>query len=301
MAKHRALGKGLGALIPGTEDPGDYTQNISGDSTSVNRLSIDLIEPNPAQPRKDINEEGINALALSLKEHGIVQPLVVRRMQQNVNKYQIVAGERRWRAARIADIDEIPVRIFEGSDSDAMEISLVENIQREDLSPLEVSHAIQQLVDEFNITQEEVSKRLGWSRTAVTNKLRLLNLTGEVKGLLSQSSISEGHARTLLSLHNEQDQIYLARQCVAKMWSVRQLEEKVRETNNVNSFTAHKTPAPLDLPGYIQDISNKNGILFRVSGKPGKRRLAMTGLNDKQIADLFEMIKKHENNLFPGK
>jgi len=301
MAKHRALGKGLGALIPGTEDPGNYTKDMNSEATTVNRLSIDLIEPNPAQPRKDINEEGINALALSLKEHGIVQPLVVRRMQRNGNKYQIVAGERRWRAARIADIDEIPVRIFEGSDSDAMEISLVENIQREDLSPLEVSHAIQQLVGEFNITQDEVSKRLGWSRTAVTNKLRLLNLTEEVKRLLNQCAISEGHARTLLSLRDEQDQIYLARRCVAKMWSVRQLEEKVRETNNGNSFNAQKTPLPMNLPEYIKDISNQNGIVFRVSGKPGKRRLAMTGLNDKQISDLFEMIKNHEQNLFPGK
>lgn len=303
MAKQRSLGKGLGALIPGNSSyPAIETGSGEAGKETVYNLPIDLIQPNPTQPRKDIKEEGIEALASSIREHGIVQPLVVRKKDDDSGLYQIVAGERRWRAARLAELDEIPVRVFTGSDSEVMEVSLIENIQREDLTPLEVAEAIKQLIEHFSLTQEMVGKRLGWSRTAIANKLRLLNLPSPVKEMLNSSSLSEGHARTLLSLTEDELRVEFARQCVKNVWSVRQLEEKIRlyqSRSNSNDYEIDYDPYVI--PPSIRSISRATGIKVKVSGKPGQRKVSLNGLTEEQVDNMFRLLESNTEQLFPGK
>jgi len=302
MVKQRALGKGLGALIPGAEEktetrtPVEETQapQIHAELT----LPVNQLEPNPDQPRKEMKEEALQALASSLKEHGVVQPLIVRKQGE---KYQIVAGERRWRAAQIAGISEVPVRLYKGSDSEVMEVSLVENIQREDLSPLEVAVAIKQLLEHFSLTQDEVSKKLGWSRTSVTNKLRLLNLPEEIKYLLSSSLITEGHARALLSLESDLDRLKLARQTVYRMWSVRQLEQKVKDYKTSHPNRAYPLTTRPRLPEYIESLSKEYGLTFKLTGQGDNLRLTIANLSETDVTALLDIIKNKVSDIFPGK
>ncbi|MBN1333332.1 MAG: ParB/RepB/Spo0J family partition protein [Synergistales bacterium] len=300
MVKHRALGKGLGALIPGAEEKMEPPVAPKEKATPDENLTVpvSLLEPNPDQPRKDMKEETLQALAASLKEHGVVQPLIVR---EQGGKYQIVAGERRWRAAQIAGITEVPVRLYHGSDSDVMEVSLVENIQREDLAPLDVAVAIRQLLEQFSLTQEEIARKLGWSRTAVTNKLRLINLPEEIKYLLSNSLITEGHARTLLSLDSDYEKLRLARQTVYKMWSVRQLEQKVKEHKENRTTSVHPLTTTPPLPSYIENMAKEYGLTFRLAGQGDNLRLTIANLNEKGLTAFLDLIHSRIDELFPGK
>ncbi|HPI97679.1 MAG TPA: ParB/RepB/Spo0J family partition protein, partial [Synergistales bacterium] len=261
-------------------------------------VPVSLLEPNPDQPRKEMKEESLHALAASLREHGVVQPLIVRKLG---DKYQIVAGERRWRAAQIAGIPEVPVRLYQGSDSDVMEVSLVENIQREDLAPLEVALAIRQLLEQFALTQDEIAKKLGWSRTAVTNKLRLINLPEEIKYLLINGLITEGHARTLLSLDSDYERLKLARQTVYKMWSVRQLEQKVKEHKENRTTTVHPLSIPPSLPPYIENMSKEYGLSFKLAGQGDNLRLTIANLDEKGLHAFLDLIHTRIQELFPGK
>ncbi|HDQ92929.1 MAG TPA: ParB/RepB/Spo0J family partition protein, partial [Synergistetes bacterium] len=183
MARPRALGKGLGALIPGA---GSNYEESPQTTAEVLELSLGNIRPSPNQPRKEFSSEGLEALAESIREHGVVQPVVVRRLNGG---YEIVAGERRWRAAGMAGLEMIPVRVIEADEHKVMELSLVENLQREDLSPLEAARGIQELIQRFSLTQEQAAKKLGWSRVAVTNKLRLLQLPEEILKMLHAGSL----------------------------------------------------------------------------------------------------------------
>ncbi|NLB83497.1 MAG: ParB/RepB/Spo0J family partition protein [Synergistaceae bacterium] len=229
MAKSRALGKGLGALFPSASVDAVPSATREEESRGGTVLPLDSIIPNPLQPRRTMDEGGIEDLARSIGTHGILQPLVVRLREKG--EYELVAGERRWRAARLAGLKEAPVRIVEGTDLEMMEISLIENIQREDLSPLEVAAALSDLLKSSSLTQEEAAARIGWSRTALTNKLRLLQLPVEVKDLLSANLLAEGHARPLLSLESPAVMISLALRAAEKGLSVRQVEEAVKLAN----------------------------------------------------------------------
>ena len=187
MAK-KGLGKGLSALIPESEE-----QNEKG----VIELKITEVEPNENQPRRNFNQEALNSLAESIKEHGIVQPIIIRKADEG---YQIVAGERRWRAARLAGVKTIPAVIKDYSDGQILEIALIENLQREDLNPIEEANAYKALMDEHNLSQDDIAKRLGKSRPAIGNSLRLLNLHDEIKEFLVEGKITAGHARALLAI-----------------------------------------------------------------------------------------------------
>ena len=188
MSKKLALGKGLGALIP--------EEDNSKDSGSL-LIPINKIKSNVDQPRKDFDNERIIELAESIKHHGIIQPLILK---QSGNNYMIIAGERRWRAAKLAGINEVPAIIMDLTDKEILEVSLIENIQREDLNPIEEALAYKKLLSDFNITQEELSKRMGKSRTAITNIMRLINLDSRVQEYLIEGVLSEGHGRTLLAV-----------------------------------------------------------------------------------------------------
>ena len=240
MSRKSGLGKGLDSLIPNisTGKP-QKTEKLSTNSvknvdnsvetvgkTAPTMLKISQVEPNRGQPRKKFDEETLEELAESIRQHGILQPLLV---QKRDNHYEIVAGERRWRAAKLAGLREIPVLIQEFTDQEAMEIALIENIQREDLNAVEEAQAYRTLMQEFHLTQEEVAEKVGKSRAAVANRLRLLRLPEKIQGWLAAGELSEGHARAILSLEDEERQLEAARQVMEKKLSVRETEKLVRE------------------------------------------------------------------------
>ncbi len=214
MTKKR-LGKGLHALIPTMDD----------DRQGVSDISINAIKPNPFQPRKDFDEEKIKELALSIKEHGLIQPIVVR---TRGDFYELIAGERRWRALQMLGRQTIPAIIKEYSDGQMLEVALIENLQREDLNPIEEASAYKKLMEEFELTQEELSNRIGKSRSVIANSIRLLNLPAEVQGMLEAGSITTGHGRTLVSLENEALQIKLAEKIAGEHLNVRDTEKIVK-------------------------------------------------------------------------
>ena len=215
MASQKGLGKGLGALL------GDFSEEPL-EKSAYQQLPIYKVEPNPDQPRQDFDEEELQALADSITVHGIIQPLTVREMPNGY--YQIIAGERRWRAARMANLSDVPAVIIEADDKKAMELALIENLQRQDLNPLEEALGYQTLMNEYGLTQEEAAGRVGKSRPAVANALRLLGLCPEVQERVRKGELSAGHARAILQLKSEKKQQEAAQKIVALGLSVRQAE-----------------------------------------------------------------------------
>lgn len=240
MAKRTGLGRGLGAIFGE-----DVVENSEGENRSVSRetspdytveekkeepgkeymMKLSIIEPNKGQPRKDFNEESIGELADSIKRYGVLQPLLVKKSGDH---YEIVAGERRWRAAKEAGLREVPVVIKEYTKQQAMEIALIENVQREDLNPIEEAQAYQQLMQEFELTQEEIAERVSRSRTAITNCMRLLKLDKRVQDMLIQRQLSSGHARALLALENQDAQYQIGLKIIDQRLSVREVEKLVK-------------------------------------------------------------------------
>lgn len=218
MAKKQSgLGKGLGALM---------LENNTDSMVSTDTLAVNDIIPNKEQPRKTFDEAALQELADSIKQHGVLQPLLVRPL--TTGGYQLVAGERRWRASRLAELKEVPVIIKELSDTEAMEIAIIENLQREDLNPIEEAEGLQALIDKCGFTQEEVATSVGKSRPAITNALRLLRLPGEVRQMTKDGDISAGHARALLAFDNEPMMLECAKQIVDKKLTVRDVEKMVK-------------------------------------------------------------------------
>ena len=215
MASPKGLGKGLGALL------GDFEEE-SLEKSAYRMLPIYKVEPNPDQPRQDFDEEELQALSESISIHGVIQPLTVREL--NSGYYQIIAGERRWRAARQAGLSEVPAVVIEADDKKAMELALIENLQRQDLNPVEEALGYQTLMQEYTLTQEDVSKQVGKSRPAVANALRLLGLPEQVLDMVRAGELSAGHARAVLSVKPERKQIEAAKKIVNLGLSVRQAE-----------------------------------------------------------------------------
>ena len=209
------MGKGLGALL------GDFDQEMT-ENSAYQMLPIYKVEPNRSQPRQDFDEEELQALADSIEEHGIIQPLTVRQLDSGY--YQIIAGERRWRAARIANLAEVPVVVIEADDRKAMELALIENLQRQDLNAVEEALGYQSLMEDYGLTQDEAAKRVGKSRPAVANSLRLLGLCPEVLEKLRKGELTAGHARAILMLKSEKKQQEAAQKIIALGLSVRQAE-----------------------------------------------------------------------------
>ena len=228
MASNKGLGKGLGALL------GDF-EEVASEKSAYQVLPIYKVEPNPDQPRRDFDEEELQALADSISEHGIIQPLTVRELSSGY--YQIIAGERRWRAARLAGLGEVPVVVIEADDKKAMELALIENLQRQDLNPVEEALGYKSLMEDYGLTQEDAAKRVGKSRPAVTNALRLLSLNAEVLDEVRSGALSAGHARAVLTVKSEKKQLAAAQKIIALGLSVRQAELLCRNM-------AKETPEP---------------------------------------------------------
>ncbi|MBE6067365.1 MAG: ParB/RepB/Spo0J family partition protein [Clostridium lundense] len=264
MSKKFGLGKGLGALIP--EDTSEDNLLLNG----MQKIDISLIRANNTQPRKSFDEEKIMELSESIKQYGVIQPILITK-DDDTHTYTIVAGERRWRAAKLAGIKEVPVIIKELNKKEILEISLIENIQRQDLNPIEEAKAYKNLLEDFKLTQEELSKRVGKSRTAITNCIRLLNLDERVQDYVIDGVLTEGHGRTLLAIGNKELQYKISQMIIDDKLSVRETEklikslnrdkEKQRNNNQVNNI-------------YYEDIKNKLEELFGT-------RVVLNSNNDK--------------------
>ena len=215
MASPKGLGRGLGALL------GDF-EEVSQEQSAYRMLPIYKVEPNPDQPRQDFDEEELQLLADSITVHGVIQPLTVRELPSGY--YQIIAGERRWRAARLAELSEVPAVVIEADDKKAMELALIENLQRQDLNPVEEALGYRSLMQDYGLTQEDAAARVGKSRPAVANSLRLLHLPEEIQSKVRSGVLTAGHARAILSLKSEKKQLEAAQKIAALGLSVRQAE-----------------------------------------------------------------------------
>ena len=275
MAKKGGLGNGLGAL---------FDDNTT-DSASSQTLRLSEIEPNREQPRKSFDDDGIAALADSIKQHGMLQPLLVRPYG---NSYQIVAGERRWRAARMLGLSEVPVQIRELTDSETMQIALIENLQRENLNPIEEAKGYSELIEQYNMTQEEVAKTVGRSRSAVANAMRLLALPDEVVKMLEDGDISIGHGKALLAFDDEEKMLEAARKAAAGNLTVRALEKLSKETP---SEPKPQTDEKINSYFREMEISLHERLGRKVKVEYGKNKGALI-LEFYDEADLSELAKK---------
>ena len=276
MASQKGLGKGLGALL------GDFTEEPAVQS-GLKTLPLHKIEPNPDQPRRDFDPEELEELAESIRTHGIIQPLTVREMPNGY--YQIIAGERRWRASRLAELAEVPVVVVEADDKKAMELALIENLQRTDLNPVEEAMGYDALIREYGMTQEEAATRVGKSRPAVANALRLLGLSQPVLDKLREGLLTAGHARAVLQLKNEKKQLEAAQKIIALGLSVRQAELLCK---NMTREPEKKPPVTLEVDYVAECEKNLSKHLGRgvkiVNGKhKGHFELEFYGQEDLQV------------------
>lgn len=285
QSKTKGLGKGLGALF-GEIPPVDAAQPVT-------TLPIEQLEPNPAQPRRSFSPEELETLADSLREHGVISPLTVRKMGENL--YQIIAGERRWRAARMAGLSELPVYCIEADNQTVMELALIENLQREDLNPIEEAQGYQTLMQTYGMTQETVADRVGKSRPAVANALRLLSLSSPLQELVKAGKLSAGHARALLPLSGPQQQT-LAQRVMALQLSVRQTEALARQA----AKELEPEPVPVQSGGievnYLaeceKNLSRRLGRGVKIIQGKRKGRFELEFYNQEDLQQLLDALER---------
>lgn len=287
MSKKFGLGKGLNALIP--EDMNIEDKVEEKEKNSTNLIDINLIKSNDNQPRKNFDSEKIMELAESIKHNGIIQPIILKKYD---DEYIIVAGERRWRAAKLIGLKEIPALIMDLTDKQVLEVSLIENIQRQDLNSIEEAVAYKNLISDFNLTQEELSKRIGKSRVAITNTLRLLNLNEGVQQYLIDGVISEGHGRALLSITNGVNQYELAQKVIDDKLSVRELENLIKRLKNAND---EKIRVQKENNPYYKDLTNRLenyfGTKVNITNKNNKGKLEIEYYSEEDLQRILEIIK----------
>ncbi|MGI6152501.1 MAG: ParB/RepB/Spo0J family partition protein [Christensenellaceae bacterium] len=284
--KQRGLGKGLGALM--VELPGGSAQN----ENSVTEVDIYLVDNDQSQPRKNFDKEKLDELAQSIKVHGIMQPVIVC---QKEGRYTIVAGERRFRAAKIAGLTKIPVIVKEFTDRQILELSLIENIQREDLNPMEQADALNRLVTEYSLKQEEVAERVGKSRSAIANLMRLLSLPEKVKKMVMDGTLSAGHARCLLPLQDEKRILDTANLIVSREYSVRQAEKLVQELQSSPAKKAkQKKKQALEILQAEEEISKALSTKVRINGNLEKGKITIDYYTKEQLEQLYGYLKNAE-------
>jgi ParB family chromosome partitioning protein len=283
----RALGKGLSALLPNRPEAAAATESEPG--SGLLQLSIEQIDPNPLQPRAVFQADRLNELAQSIRENGIIQPLVVRKAG---DRFQLIAGERRWRAARLAGLDKVPVVVQEFAEDRLMEIALVENIQREDLNPIEVAQAFERLNKQFKLSHEQIAQRTGKDRTTVTNLLRLLKLPGDIQILLAEHRLSTGHARALLGLEDPDAQIEVAGRITSEGLSVRQVERLVQRMNEPREAKpAEEATVDPNVRAAIHELERKLGTRVRIVPKSEQRgRIEIEYYSIDDLTRIYEMI-----------
>lgn len=290
----RGLGKGLDAMIPVPESSSsEKLESKAEDKGSEKIVKITQVEPNREQPRKNFDEDALQELADSIKQFGLLQPILV---QDRKTYYEIIAGERRWRAAKLAGLKEVPVIIRDYTEQEIVEISLIENIQREDLNPIEEAQAYKRLLTEFNLKQDEVAERVSKSRTAVTNSMRLLKLCDEVQQMIIDDMLSTGHARALISIEDPEQQYMLAQKIFDEKLNVRDVEKLVK---NLNKAEKPKKEIPEDksLEIIYQDVEEKLkqslGTKVEISAKGnGSGKIEIEFYNHDDLERIIELLSK---------
>ena len=304
MNGKKGLGRGLDALF-GIYDDNDNYENITKQkeenkvvSSGVVEIDINKIKPNPNQPRKNFDPEALNELASSIRTHGIVQPIVVNDLKDGT--YLIIAGERRWRAARLCGFTTVPAVIKNYTEKQVKEISIIENLQREDLNPIEAAKAIKELMDEYGLTQETVSERIGKSRSNIANTLRLLSLYPDVIKLVEEGKISAGHARCLVVVEDSNQQLKLAQMVINKNLSVRDLEKAVKNITNPPKKITALPEQSLELKELINQMQKTFATKVSAIGNDNKGRIYIdyyTRDDLDRIAELLELLNKKEMTL----
>jgi len=297
MAKKRGLGRGLDALLGGaqSEQPAQENEALEpvAQGTSINTLPVDRIQRGRFQPRRIFDEDKLRELADSIAAQGMVQPIVVRLVGDD--KYEIVAGERRWRAAQLAGLDDVPVVVKQVDDQAAMAMALIENIQRDDLNPLEEATALHRLLEEFGLTHQQVAQAVGKSRTTVTNLIRLLDLDPSVKKLLEEGALEMGHARALLALKEGGQQARAAAEVARKGLSVRETEALVRRLSappKPEPSSTHTTGEDPDIRRLLDDLTDRLGARVALKqGTGGKGRLEISYNSLDELEGILSHIK----------
>lgn len=281
MSKARGLGRGLGALFPNAG-----TQERPAGARTVIPIALADIAPNAHQPRHAFDQEELASLARSIKANGVLAPVLVRPKRDGPAHYELIAGERRWRAAKLAGLRTIPALVREAKDGQAIELALLENLQRADLNPIEEAAGYRQLLAEYDFTQEMLAQRLGKSRPAVANALRLLSLPGSVQALVRDGKLSGGHARSLAALSGPKAE-RLARECVARGWSVRELERAALQASGKAGTPQASAKAPAALPPDFAEVENR--LRFALATRVSLRRAVQGGTLEIHYADDAEL------------
>ena len=300
--KAKGLGKGLEALFgdaevapvekkqaTGKKQTAGKTEESPSEESGVLYVSIDDIRPNTAQPRKVFDEEKLEELAASVERHGVIQPVVLRRHGVG---YELVAGERRWRAARMAGLKEIPCIVKELSDEENMLLAIIENMQREDLNPIEEAEGLKQMIDSYGLTQEQVSYSVGKSRPYITNSLRLLKLPGKVQELAAEGKITTGHARALAAVKSQQKQIELATRAAKEGLSVRQIEALAKETKEPAAKPAKKKAKTADEKRVEEDLRSILGTKVNLNRKGKKGKIEIEFYSADELERLIELLRE---------
>lgn len=288
MVKRNALGRGLGALI----DDADKMQQGAG----IDEIELSKIEANPFQPRSNFNDEALAELSASIKEIGLIQPITLRKVSEN--KYQIIAGERRFRASQLAGLTKIPAYVRKAKDDGMLEMALVENIQREDLDSIEIALSYQRLMDELEYTQEELSSRVGKKRSTIANYLRLLKLPAVVQKGLIEKQISMGHARAMINIEDPETQIMIFEQIIKHGFSVRKVEEIVRDLNIQEDETTEKTIKP-KFPNEYKVVKTQLDQLFSTTidfamNEKGKGKITIPFKSKKDLERIVKIIENQK-------
>ncbi len=282
----KALGRGLDSLLKPTPAQLSGLHPTTSDAPGLAQVPVSMIEANPMQPRRSFTETALQELAASIRQSGILQPLVVRRVR---DRFQLIAGERRLRAARLVNLTHVPVQILTVNDAQALALTIIENLQREDLNPMEQARGFAALSQKFNLTQEEIAERTGKDRASIANYLRLLKLDPEVQALVEQNQLSMGHARALASLEAER-QISLARRSIESGWSVRQLEKILQPA----PAQPEKTPPPIDpnVKAAQEELEHALGTKIRIRDRNNRGTIEISYSNLEEFQRIFDMFVK---------
>lgn len=279
MIKKTGLGKGLGALIPENEDKVE---------NAITEIKLTDIEPNDKQPRKEFDDSALTDLSESIKEHGVVQPIIVRKLG---NGYQIIAGERRWRASRLAGVKTIPAIVKDCTNLEVMELALIENLQREDLNSIEEAQAYKSLLEEYEMTQEEIAKKIGKSRPAIANSLRLLQLPTVIKDMIASGKISQGHARALLAIEGEKKQLEIAEKIIEQQLNVRQIE-KLAKTEKTKEKTIEKEDIyQIEIKQLEERLKEALGTKVTIQHKKDKGKIEIEYYSNDELDRIIELME----------
>ena len=289
--KFPALGRGLDALIS-TDD-----ELHTGGSSSINEVPVEKIKANPNQPRREFSETSLEELAESIRQIGIIQPITLRQMEDGT--YQIIAGERRWRASQMAGLNSVPAYVRTADDEKMMQMALVENIQREDLNAIEIALAYQSLIEQYHLTQDKLSEKIGKNRATIANYLRLLKLPAQVQMALRNKEVDQGHARALLGLDKPTLQVKLFNEIKEKGYSVRQVEDMVKALNNGETVKSgrHTMKAKNRLPEEYNELKNRLAEVFRTKvemtcSQKGKGKIILSFANEEELEHLISLFDR---------